>query len=77
MELICQALFPNYEGTGKASVFQANQDKKIHLIDTFKALKLMESEGSGYDLIYEKLSLDGKLYPQIENDINFVKVTIY
>lgn len=37
----------------------------------------MESEGSGYDLIYEKLSLDGKSYPQIENDINFVQVTIY
>ena len=37
----------------------------------------MENEGSGYDLIYEKLTLDGKLYPKIENDINFVKVTIY
>jgi ATP-dependent DNA helicase RecG len=37
----------------------------------------MENEGSGYDLIYEKLTLDGKSYPKIENDINFVKVTIY
>jgi ATP-dependent DNA helicase RecG len=39
--------------------------------------KLCEKEESGYDLIYEKLTLDGKLYPKIENDINFVKVTIY
>ncbi|MEA3553020.1 MAG: ATP-binding protein [Campylobacterota bacterium] len=47
------------------------------LINTFKALKLMENEGSGYDLIYERLSLDGKPYPLIESNINFVKITIY
>ena len=26
----------------------------------------MENEGSGYDLIYEKLTLDGKLYPKMK-----------
>ncbi len=31
MELIYQSLFQNYEGAGKASVFKANQDRKIHL----------------------------------------------
>ncbi len=64
-------------GVTKYNILHQVQRRNPHLIDTFKALKLMESEGSGYDLIYEKLSLDGKLYPKIENDINFVKVTIY
>ena len=64
-------------GVTKDNILHQVQRRNPHLIDTFKALKLMESEGSGYDLIYEKLSLDGKLYPKIENDINFVKVTIY
>ena len=64
-------------GVTKDNILHQVQRRNPHLIDTFKALKLMESEGSGYDLIYEKLSLDGKLYPRIENDINFVKITIY
>ncbi|OHE07481.1 MAG: hypothetical protein A2513_00485 [Sulfurimonas sp. RIFOXYD12_FULL_33_39] len=64
-------------GVTKDNILHQVQRRNPHLIDTFKALKLMESEGSGYDLIYEKLSLDGKSYPRIENDINFVKITIY
>ncbi|MBE0497193.1 MAG: putative DNA binding domain-containing protein [Campylobacterales bacterium] len=64
-------------GVTKDNILHQVQRRNPHLIDTFKALKLMESEGSGYDLIYEKLSLDGKTYPQIENDINYVQVTIY
>jgi len=64
-------------GVTKDNILHQVQRRNPHLIDTFKALKLMESEGSGYDLIYEKLSLDGKSYPKIDNDINFVKVTIY
>lgn len=64
-------------GVTKDNILHQVKRRNPHLIDTFKALKLMESEGSGYDLIYEKLSLDGKLYPKIENDIDFVQVTIY
>ncbi|MEA3289802.1 MAG: ATP-binding protein, partial [Campylobacterota bacterium] len=64
-------------GVTKDNILHQVQRRNPHLIDTFKALKLMENEGSGYDLIYEKLSLDGKLYPKIETDINFVQVTIY
>lgn len=64
-------------GVTKNNILHQVQRRNPHLIDTFKALKLMESEGSGYDLIYEKLSIDGKSYPQIENDINYVQVTIY
>ncbi|MHB9015647.1 MAG: ATP-binding protein [Sulfurovum sp.] len=64
-------------GVTKDNILHQVQRRNPHLIDTFKALKLMESEGSGYDLIYEKLSLDGKLYPKIDSDINYVQVTIY
>ena len=64
-------------GVTKDNILHQVHRRNPHLIDIFKALKLMESEGSGYDLIYEKLSLDGKMYPKIENDINYVKVTIY
>lgn len=64
-------------GVTKDNILHQVQRRNPKLIDTFKALKLMENEGSGYDLIYEKLSLDGKLFPEIENDINYVKVTIY
>ena len=64
-------------GITKDNILHQVHRRNPHLIDTFKALKLMENKGSGYDLIYEKLSLDGKMYPKIESDINYVKVTIY
>lgn len=64
-------------GITKDNILHQVHRRNPHLIDTFKALKLMENEGSGYDLIYEKLSLDGKRYPKIESDINCVQVTIY
>ena len=64
-------------GVTKNNILHQVQRRNPKLIDTFKALNLMESEGSGYDLIYEKLSLDGKKFPDIETDINYMKVTIY
>ena len=64
-------------GVTKDNILHQVQRRNPKLIDTFKALNLMESEGSGYDLIYEKLSFDGKRFPEIQNDINYVKVTIY
>jgi ATP-dependent DNA helicase RecG len=64
-------------GVTKDNILHQVQRRNPKIIDVFKAMKLMESEGSGYDLIYEKLSLDGKRFPEIDNDINYVKVTIY
>ncbi len=64
-------------GVTKNNILHQVQRRNPKLIDTFKVLNLMESEGSGYDLIYEKLSLDGKQFPEIESNINYVKVTIY
>jgi len=64
-------------GITKDNILHQVHRRNPHLIDTFKAFQLMESEGSGYDLIYEKLSIDGKAYPKIESDINYTQVTIY
>jgi len=37
----------------------------------------MEGEGSGYDLVYEKLARDAKPMPQIESEYTQVSVTVY
>jgi len=54
-------------GITKDNILHQVQRRNPHLIDTLKVLGLMESEGSGYDLIYEKLSLDGKKFPAAEH----------
>ncbi|MEA1893364.1 MAG: ATP-binding protein [Campylobacterota bacterium] len=64
-------------GITKENILHHTRRKNPHMIDIFKALGLMEGEGSGYDKIYEKLSLDAKLFPEIDNDIDYVKVTIF
>jgi ATP-dependent DNA helicase RecG len=64
-------------GVNKDNILHQRQRRNPKLIDTFTAMNLMEGEGSGYDLIYEKLSFDAKRFPEIENDINYVNVTIY
>ncbi len=64
-------------GVTKDNILHQRQRRNPKLIDTFTAMNLMEGEGSGYDLIYEKLSHDAKRFPEIENDINYVNVTIY
>ncbi|MBU1667211.1 putative DNA binding domain-containing protein [bacterium] len=64
-------------GVTKDNILHQRQRRNPKLIDTFTAMNLMEGEGSGYDLIYEKLSHDAKRFPVIENDINYVNITIY
>ena len=64
-------------GITKKNILHKTRRKNPHIIDVFKALGLMEGEGSGYDLIYEKLSKDAKPYPEIEHGIDYVKVTVY
>ncbi|GAA4358853.1 ATP-binding protein [Hymenobacter saemangeumensis] len=46
------------------------------LMETFQATGLMEGEGSGYDLIYEKLSRDAKPLPEIDDTYNNLRVII-
>jgi ATP-dependent DNA helicase RecG len=55
-------------GISKDNILHERQRRNPHLIKIFQDLKLMEGEGSGYDLVYEKLSADGKAFPELESD---------
>lgn len=51
-----------------------SQRRNPHFIRVMHDLKLMEGEGSGYDLIYELNTLDTKELPQIISDFNSTTV---
>jgi ATP-dependent DNA helicase RecG len=61
-------------GVTKDNILHARQRRNPHLIRILHDLKLMEGEGSGYDLIYELNSMDSKENPVIESDFNSTKV---
>ncbi len=63
-------------GINSGNILHQKHRRNPHLIKLMHDLKLMEGEGSGYDLIYEKLSTDAKPFPIIESDFNKVSVTI-
>lgn len=63
-------------GITRDNILHEKHRRNPHLIKVLHDLKLMEGEGSGYDLIYEKLSADAKPFPVIESDYNKVKVTL-
>lgn len=63
-------------GINSDNILHQKHRRNPHLIKLMHDLKLMEGEGSGYDLIYEKLSTDAKPFPTIESDFNKVSVTI-
>lgn len=63
-------------GITKDNILHERERRNPHLIQTLHDLKLMEGEGSGYDLVYEKLSLDAKPFPDIESTFNKMSVTV-
>jgi len=64
-------------GISKDNILHERQRRNPHLIQTLHDLRLMEGEGSGYDLVYEKLSLDAKPFPDIESSFSKMVVTVY
>ena len=64
-------------GITKDNILHERQRRNPHLIQTLHDLKLMEGEGSGYDLVYEKLSLDAKAFPEIESSYSKMIVTVF
>lgn len=64
-------------GITKDNILHERHRRNPHLIQTLSDLKLMEGEGSGYDLVFEKLARDAKSLPLIESDFTKVSVTIY
>jgi ATP-dependent DNA helicase RecG len=60
-------------GVTKDNILHARQRRNPHFIRVHD-LKLMEGEGSGYDLIYEFNARDSKELPQIISDFNSTTV---
>lgn len=61
-------------GVTADNILRTQQRRNPHLIRVLHDLKLMEGEGSGYDLIYEITGRDGKSFPKIITDFNSVTV---
>ena len=64
-------------GITKDNILHERQRRNPHLILTLHDLSLMEGEGSGYDLVFEKLARDAKPMPEIISNFTNVSVTIY
>jgi ATP-dependent DNA helicase RecG len=64
-------------GITKDNILHTTSRRNPHLIKVFHDLKLMEGEGSGYDLIYEVSSRDSKAFPDIISDFNTTSVVQY
>jgi ATP-dependent DNA helicase RecG len=63
-------------GITRHNILHEKHRRNPHLIKVMHDLKLMEGEGSGYDLIYEKLTADAKTLPIINSDFNKVMVRL-
>lgn len=61
-------------GVTKDNILFSQHRRNPHMINLMKALKLMEGEGSGYDLIYEFNAMEAKSEPIIESDYSSVTV---
>ena len=64
-------------GVTPATILHTKSRRNPHLMTTFYALGLMEGEGSGYDLIYEKLTRDAKPLPELDSSFNALRVTVF
>jgi ATP-dependent DNA helicase RecG len=64
-------------GITKDNILHERHRRNPHLIQTLSDLKLMEGEGSGYDLIYEKLVRDAKPLPKVDSEFTRVAVTVF
>ena len=63
-------------GITKYNILHERYRRNPHLVKILHDLKLMEAEGSGYDMIYEKLIVDAKELPVIDSDFNKVTVSL-
>lgn len=63
-------------GVTPSNILQKTVQRNIHLSRLFYALKLMEAEGSGYDLMYETLLSSGKKCPVPFEGDDYVQVTV-
>ena len=64
-------------GITKDNILHSVSRRNPHLIRLLHDLKLMEGEGSGYDLIYEITGRDAKPFPVVYSDFNATTVIQY
>lgn len=64
-------------GVTKDNILHQRHRRNPYFITIVSDLKLMEGEGSGYDLIYELNGMEAKRPPVIESSFNETKVTLY
>lgn len=64
-------------GINKDNILHSVNRRNPHMIRILHDLKLMEGEGSGYDLIFEITGRDSKPFPIINSDFNTTSVTQY
>ena len=62
-------------GVTPTNILHTQMRRNPHLMNILEALKLMEGEGTGYDLIYEIDSRDSKPFPEIISDFNYLLVS--
>lgn len=64
-------------GVTPQNILHETVKRNEHLVRVCHDLKLMEREGSGYDLIYDVLLSQGKQIPEVSEGYDRVTVTIY
>jgi ATP-dependent DNA helicase RecG len=64
-------------GITKDNILHSTSRRNPHLIRIFHDLKLMEGEGSGFDLMYEISSRDSKHFPIPSSDYNSTTIIQY
>lgn len=64
-------------GVTPENILHKSVKRNEHLAKVFHDLKLMEREGSGFDLIYDVLLSNGKFLPKVQEGDDRVVVTIY
>ncbi|MFH0729169.1 MAG: ATP-binding protein [Pseudomonadota bacterium] len=74
LEIVNPGLFPL--GVTPRNILHVTVRRNEHLARLFHDLKLMEREGSGYDLLYEALLSKGKLPPEPVEGPDRVEVTV-
>ena len=74
IEIVNPGLLPI--GVTEENILHTTKKRNEHMAAVFYALHLMEREGSGYDMMYEKLLANGKSVPVVEEGDDWVKVRI-
>lgn len=63
-------------GVTPRNILHASRRRNELLARVFHDLELMEREGSGFDLMYERLLSQGRPVPRLDEGVDWVKVTI-